>query len=59
MISIPADYLILMIIDDYFFSALSKSLSQKSQRGIPLTLSIENVDKSFENEMVKAVDGGM
>ena len=29
------------------FNALWKSLGKKSQRGIPLTLSIENVDKEF------------
>ena len=29
------------------FNAFRKSLAQKSQRGIPLTLSIENVDKEF------------
>ena len=39
------------------FNALWKSLAQKSQRRIPLTLSIENVGKEFWNEMVKAVDG--
>ena len=32
---------------DYYLNALCKSLAQKSQRGIPLNLSIENVDKEF------------
>ena len=41
------------------FSALWKSLPQKSQRGIQLTLSIENVDKASGIEKMKALDGGI
>ena len=39
------------------FNALRKSLVQKFQRGIPLTLFIENVDKLFSEQLQNANAG--
>ena len=43
----------------FVFNALWKSLAQKSQGGIPLTLPIKNMDKEVGNAKVKALDGSI